>query len=101
MKLSHQQLEEMTARLLDPAYRLAGEDPLTVSPKEAADWIEVYTELLAFKHSLLDGCTDRLHEMGEFARREIAESDIVMLEMQISRCNQQLDFWRLRKSQLS
>jgi len=88
-------------RLSDPGYRLHGEDPATASVENARRWAETYTNLINFKHDLLELCQRYAEQSGPEVARAIRETDVILLEMQISRFQQKRDFWKLRETELA
>jgi hypothetical protein len=88
-------------RLNDPGYRLNGENPNTATLEDARRWSTNYDKLIRFKRELLDLC----HKYAEQAEPEIArairETDVILLEVQISRFEQKRDYWKIRATELA
>jgi hypothetical protein len=83
----------------DPDRLLPGEDPDDVHPDSARLWVDVYAELLDYKRELLRVTDERLATMAdEPARREVVETDNVVIEAECRRFERRLAFWtdRLR-----
>lgn len=82
----------------DPERLLPGEAPDSDDPRDVALWIDVYTELLEYKDELLAVTRDRLPKMrDEPARREVVETDAVVIEAERSRFVRRLEFWKRRR----
>lgn len=86
-------LAAATARVSDPAGRLAGEDAHHATSEDAAHWIAVYSELLSFKAELLDITARRRVTMSNDARGE-AEADEVVISAQADKYTRRLREWR-------
>lgn len=88
-------------RLNDPGYRLTGENPSSASLDDARGWAKTYESLIQFKHELLDLCHKYAERSGPEVARAIKETDVIMLEMQISRFEQRRDYWEIRATELA
>ena len=88
-------------RLNDPGYRLHGEDPATATVEDARRWSQTYDNLIAFKHELLELCHKYAEQSGPQVARAIRETDVILLEMQVSRFQQKRDYWKLRATELA
>lgn len=88
-------------RLNDPGYRLAGENPATATLEQAQRWIKTYDRLVRFKHDLLDLCQRYAEQSEPEVARVIRETDMIMLEVQISRFEQKRDYWKIRATELA
>jgi len=81
---------------------LPGEDPDRADAAAAASWVDVYSELLAFKQELLNVTLGRLAEMRQDpARREVEQTDAVVVRAEAERLAGRLGFWRKRLEELS
>lgn len=80
---------------------LEGEDPQTKYHEDAVHWVQVYTELLSVKRDLLGKTEEALPNLEPEARREIASTDLVVLDSEMKRFSRRLTFWRERCDQLS
>ena|SRR5438105_587485 len=81
---------------------LPGENPQTTDPADAARWLDVYAELLTLKQELLRLMLVGLAELRqEPARREVEETDAVVLRSEAERLARRIDFWRGRRDELS
>ncbi|HEY2706399.1 MAG TPA: winged helix-turn-helix domain-containing protein [Candidatus Dormibacteraeota bacterium] len=86
-------LADATARISDQSGRLAGEEAVGATAEDAAHWIAVYSELLAFKAELLEITARRRSSMSEDARGE-AEADGVVIGAQADKYTRRLQEWR-------
>lgn len=87
-------------RLSDPTYRLFGEDVSTATVDDARRWADAYDKLVAFKRELLDLCHKYVERSEPEVAQAIKETDVILLEMELSRFEQKRDFWRIRASEL-
>lgn len=77
---------------------LPGEPPSSEEPEDVELWIEVYTELLEYKDQLLAVTRKRLRKIrDEPARREVVETDAVVIEAERARFDRRLRFWQQRR----
>ena len=88
-------------RLNDPAYRLSGENPSTATLDDARRWTAIYDQLIGFKRELLELCHRYMEQSDAEVARAIRETDMIMLEMQISRFEQKRDYWTIRATELA
>jgi hypothetical protein len=85
----------------DPDRLLPGEDPATPYADDAEKWIEVYDELLRFKNRLLDVAQETLEDLHDKpARREVIETDRIVLRAEVDRFHRRLSFWQRRLAEL-
>jgi hypothetical protein len=76
---------------------LPGEDPARADAEDAARWVDVYSELLAFKQEMLTLTHTRMAEMHQDpARREVAQTDAIVLRAEAERLAGRLGYWRRR-----
>jgi hypothetical protein len=75
---------------------LEGEDPGTPYLEDASHWVTVYSELLAVKRELVGVSEDRLSDISTEARRELATTDLVVLDAEMKRFSRRLAYWRER-----
>ncbi len=81
----------------DPERLLPGEDPSSMQPDDARLWIDVYSELLDYKRALLEVTEQKLARMrDEPSRREVVETDEVVIGAECRRFEQRLGFWKRR-----
>jgi hypothetical protein len=85
----------------DPDRLLPGEDPASPYPDDAQKWVEVYDELLRFKRRLLSVAEETLEGMHDKpARREVVETDRIVLYAEVHRFQKRLSFWQRRLYEL-
>ena len=87
-------------RIADPGYRLQGENPANASLEDARDWARTYDELIRFKHELIDLCHRYAERSQPEVSRAIRETDVILLEMQVSRFEQRRDYWKIRAAEM-
>ncbi len=87
-------------RLGDPGYKLRGENPATASLDQARGWASTYAELIKFKRELLDLCHRQAERAEPHVGRAIRDTDVILLEMQISRFEQKRDYWKIRAAEM-
>ncbi|MEO8899184.1 MAG: hypothetical protein ABI352_08515 [Candidatus Dormibacter sp.] len=92
--------DEAGEKAVDEDRLLDGENPKTLYLDDAAHWVTVYTELLAVKRELVGVSEAHLPDMPEEARREVASTDLVVLDAEMKRFSRRLEFWRQRCVQL-
>jgi hypothetical protein len=88
-------------RLSDPGYRLVGENPSTATVDDARGWAETYEKLINFKRELLDLCHKFADQSEPEVARAIRDTDVIVLEMQVSRFQQRRDYWKIRATELA
>jgi hypothetical protein len=88
--------EEAAEKAVDPDRLLEGENPATPYLDDATHWVTVYTELLGVKRDLVGVTEDRLPDLPVEARREVASTDLVVLDEEMKRFARRLEFWRQR-----
>ncbi len=87
---------------MDPDRWLDNENPRSRLPEDARHWIQVYTELLAFKDKALATAHHSLGGMSEEeARVEMAQTDLAVMEAERDRLRRHLDFWKQRHLDLT
>ena len=79
---------------------LAGEDPDTPYPDDAAHWRGVYAELVAFKQDLLNRVSEDRKRLSEAAMAEL-ERDESLLRLELERLKLRLSFWQARQEELA
>lgn len=85
----------------DPDRLLPGEDPASPYPDDAQKWVEVYEELLRFKKRLLGVAEETLSELHDKpARREVVDTDRIVLQAEVDRFQRRLSFWQRRLAEL-
>ncbi len=93
--------DEAASRAIDGTLRLEGEDVETTDLEDAVHWVSVYSELLAFKQSLLNVTDSIVEGMRETAAQTDAMTDVVLLRTQADRYRRRLQEWTARVEQLS
>lgn len=88
--------EEAGEKAVDEDRLLDGEDPKTPYLDDATHWVTVYTELLGVKRELVAVSEAHLPDMADEARKEVANTDLVVLDAEMKRFSRRLEFWRLR-----
>jgi hypothetical protein len=88
-------------RFTDPGYRLPGENPATATVEDATRWVRTYEELIQFKHELLQLCQTFAENSGPEVAGAIRDTDMILLEVQVSRFQQKRDYWTLRATELA
>jgi hypothetical protein len=88
--------EEAGEKAVDEDRLLEGEDPKTPYLDDATHWVTVYTELLGVKGELVGVTEAQLPDMSVEARREVAATDLVVLDAEMKRFSRRLEFWRQR-----
>ena len=91
----------LVQRLMDPSHRIAGEDPTTNDVTAARRCLASYERLIDGKKRLLEACERFAAESPPEVAQAIRESDIILLEVQLSRFEQRRDYWRLREAELA
>src|SRR2546430_17294633 len=93
-------MKEVLRRLGDEDYRLHGEDPANATLEQAHSWATTYDRLIGFKRELLDRTYQFIEESDVDSARAMKESDLILLEVQLSRFEQRRDFWDMRAAEL-
>jgi DNA-binding response OmpR family regulator len=79
---------------------IEGEDPDTPHAEDARHWLVVYTELVAFKESILMRTRQAAEVLGAGSAEEIRHTDLPLLERERDRFRGRLEFWRRRVREL-
>jgi hypothetical protein len=82
----------------DRSRLLPGERPQTPYFEDAAHWVRVYTDLLAFNLEMMDVIDRRLGAVVSTDGPE--ESDLELLKAHVRRLRWRLSFWQRRCAQL-
>ncbi len=88
-------------RISDPGYRMHGENPSTATLEQARQWASRYEALITFKRELLELCHRYIEQSEPDVARAIRETDLVLLETQVSRYQQKRDYWKIRATELA
>src|SRR5258708_1951722 len=98
---SRKEKADSVRKAVDGNRLLPGEDPRSRQPEDTEHWLAVYTELLQAKAAMLAALNERLTEMThDVARREIGATDAQLLESELARFQERIDFWQNRKAEL-
>jgi hypothetical protein len=92
---------EEAAKLAMIAHPLPGEDLSTPYLEDAQMWVAVYTELLAFKETLLRDTGHALDSISTPGREEVNKTDAVILTAEAQRFRQRLSLWERRCDELA
>lgn len=92
--------EDAAERSVDEDRLLEGERSDTPYLDDAAHWVTVYSELHGVKRDLLRLAEERLPNLADEARREVASTDLVVLDAEMKRFSRRLTFWRQRCAEL-
>ena len=79
---------------------MAGEDPKSIRPRDAAHWMKIYAEMIGFKRQVLGRVTVGLDGVSAEARTELSV-DVELIEAQMKRYERRLRFWSDRAGQLN
>ena len=93
--------EKAAAEEVDDGRRLPGEDPAAAHPDDAFHWAQVYRELGEFKNRTIDRMVIDAVGLGDFARKEVESTDLVVLRAERDRFQRRAEFWRDRYLKLS
>ena len=94
--MADERTEKAAAKAVDDERLLEGEDPGSPYLEDATHWVQVYGELLAVKRDLLGTAENALGVLEPEARREVASTDLVVLDAEMKRFSRRLEFWRQR-----
>jgi hypothetical protein len=64
-------------------------------------WATTYDTLIRFKHELLARCQRYAEQAEPDVSRAIRETDVILIEIQLSRFEQKHDYWKIRAAELS
>ncbi|MDQ6847822.1 MAG: hypothetical protein M3019_09635 [Candidatus Dormibacteraeota bacterium] len=92
---------EEAAKLAMAAHPLPGENIDTPYLEDAQMWLGVYTELLAFKETLLRDTGHALAALSAPGREEVGKTDKVVLDAEARRFRQRLSLWERRCEELA
>jgi hypothetical protein len=93
--------DEAADEAVDPDRLLEGEAADTTYLDDAAHWRQVYGELMTVKRDLLRVVEERLEELHGQARREVAHTDLIVLNAELKRFARRHDFWTRRCQELA
>jgi DNA-binding response OmpR family regulator len=79
---------------------LEGEDPATIYKQDARHWIAVYRQMISFKDELLRRMRAQADTLPAAGRRDVMENDVAVIELQLARYQQRIEFWFDRQWEL-
>jgi DNA-binding response OmpR family regulator len=85
---------------IDPKRLIEGENPETMHVEDARHWLVVYSELLAFKESVLARTDSAVVGLHPESSREIRTTDVKVLQSERDRFRRHLEYWRRRLREL-
>ncbi len=103
-KSGHQRAGEGAAEdATDQDRLLPGEDAGSNQLDDAQHWLQVYTELLAFKGDLLRSTHEHIADIDleDDSRAEVRQTDEPLLEAEAERFERRRKFWAARREELS
>jgi DNA-binding response OmpR family regulator len=83
-----------------PDRLLEGEDPATIYKQDARHWIAVYRQMISFKDELLRRMRAQADTLPAAGRRDVMENDVAVIELQLARYQQRIEFWFDRQWEL-
>jgi hypothetical protein len=94
--MGEESADDAAEKAIDQDRLLEGEDPGSPYLDDATHWVSVYSELLAVKRDLLGVAEQRLPDLQAPVRREVANTDLVVLDAEMKRFSRRLAYWRQR-----
>jgi hypothetical protein len=94
--MGEESADNAAEKAVDQERLLDGEDPGTPYLDDATHWVSVYSELLGVKRDLLGVAEERLPDLHARVRREVANTDLVVLDAEMKRFSRRLAYWRRR-----
>jgi DNA-binding response OmpR family regulator len=85
---------------IDQERLIEGENPETTHVEDARRWLVVYSELLAFKESVLARTNSAVVGLHPESGQEIRNTDLAVLESERARFRLRLEYWRRRVREL-
>ena len=98
--MTDEYIEQAAEDAVDEERLLDGEDPATTYLDDATHWMTVYGELLGVKRDLLRVIEERIGSLNEATRREVAKTDLVVLDAEMRRFAERHSFWTRRCEEL-
>jgi hypothetical protein len=94
--------DEAASKTVDADRLLPGEDLGSYFADDAQHWIDVYTELLAYKNGILALTEDAVASMPRLAAaREVGETDLAVIQAERDRFHKRLSFWARRLAEIA
>ena len=88
-------------RAIDGERLLEGEDPDTQHLDDVVHWISAYSELIAYKETLIAKTKEEAGTMvNAAALQETEEVDLTILERELQNFQRRLKFWLERRDEL-
>jgi DNA-binding response OmpR family regulator len=72
---------------------LEGEDSDTRYAQDARHWVAIYTELIAFRSSILARVHEQVRKLPPSSRAAASAADVRVIEAQLMRYRRRLEFW--------
>lgn len=79
---------------------MPGEDPSTVSLREARRWVAVYSQLNNLEQELFDVLARLIPAMPAEARKEAEQTNLPVIASQVERFRRRLELWQKRRDEL-
>jgi hypothetical protein len=94
--------EAAAEKAVDPDRLSPGEDPTSSFSDDAQHWVEVYSELLAYKNRVLALTEEAVASMpGSAASAEVARTDRAVIKAERDRFHRRLSYWSGRLAELT
>ncbi|MHB8719633.1 MAG: hypothetical protein ACYDAC_12200 [Candidatus Dormibacteria bacterium] len=98
--MTEERVEKAAEAAVDDDRLLEGENPSTPYLEDATHWMTVYGELLGVKRELLAVVEGRLASLHDATRKEVARTDLVVLDAEMRRFAERHSFWTRRCEEL-
>lgn len=98
--MTEERVEQAAEEAVDDDRLLEGENPSTQYLDDATHWMTVYGELLGVKRDLLAVIERRLTNLQEATRKEVARTDLVVLDAEMRRFAERHSYWARRCEEL-
>ena len=100
--VSENAAEDAADRAIDEDRLLDGEDPSTPHADDVAHWIAAYSELIAYKESLIARSNEEIGTMvSPAAVTETEKVDHTILQRELENFRRRLSFWLQRRQELN
>jgi DNA-binding response OmpR family regulator len=91
---------EAAANAADAQRLIEGEDPQTMHAEDAQRWLVIYSELFAYKETVLARTQAAMATMRPETISEIERTDVVIMHRERDRVRRRMEFWRQRLREL-
>jgi DNA-binding response OmpR family regulator len=91
---------DAAAAAADAQRLIEGEDPQTTHAEDAQRWLVIYSELFAYKETVLARTRQAMATMRPETISEIQRTDVVILHRERDRVRGRMEFWRERLREL-